>query len=212
MSILRLGIDSGYCTNEVYTWVRQQGAGRVLALDPHGRETAAIVGQPSPVDVTVGGKKIKRGVKVWPVAVSRYKSEFYGLLRLDKPEGDTPTPGFCHYPDMPLSFFKQLTNEQLVQRTNNRGFRVSEWQKMGPNEALDVRNYARACAAVVGIDRFTEKDWLAFEGQLSVRPAEAVQPAPQVTAKVVETAPARAAAPPGGWFSGSRKGGSWFQR
>jgi len=163
LSLMRLGIDSGYATNEVYRWARQQGSARVLPLDPHGRETAAIVGQPSPVDVTVGGRKIKRGIKVWPVAVSRYKSEFYGFLRLDMPIDGELKPGYCHYPDMDIPFFKQLVAEELVSKTNRAGFHAAEWQKTGPNEALDCRNYARACASVVGIDRFRDHNWKTLE-------------------------------------------------
>ena len=39
------------------------------------------------------------------------------------------------------------------------------------NEVLDARVYARAAAAVVGLDRFTEVDWLALERVVGAVPA-----------------------------------------
>lgn len=191
MPIIRLAIDSGYATQEVYAWARKKGPGRVMVAKgvDHG---AAVVGQPSAVDVNYQGKKIARGIKVWPVNSSALKSEFYGWLRLDKPtaeSGDQFPPGYCHYPEMNEEFFRQLTAEQLVTRTV-RGYRKSEWQKShARNEALDVRNYARGAASVFGMDRFGETQWKQLEAQILDRvprraaasipaPAELAPPAP----------------------------------
>lgn len=188
MPIVRFAIDSGYATQEVYSWARNQGPGRVMVVKgvDHG---AAIVGQPSAVDVNYAGKKIVRGIKVWPVNSSALKSEFYGWLRLEKPtdealaDGVEFPPGYCHYPEMDEEFFRQLTAEQLITRLV-KGYRRSEWIKShARNEALDIRNYARAGASVFGIDRFREPQWAAMEAQL--RPIEVVvaevPPAPSAT-------------------------------
>lgn len=180
MPIVRFAIDSGHATQEVYAWSRLQGPGRVLVVKgvDHG---AAIVGQPSAVDLNYQGRKISRGVKLWPVNVSALKSEFYGWLRLDKPTdedlalGTEFPPGYCHYPEMNEEFFRQLTAEQLISRIV-KGYRKSEWVKSHVrNEALDIRGYARAGASVFGMDRFREPQWLQLEAQIAERAIEAAE-------------------------------------
>lgn len=85
------------------------------------------------------------------------KEELYRWLRLDRPTEESRSPfppGYCHFPKYGEEFFKQLTAEQLVTRVI-KGYRKPEWQKTRDrNEALDVRVYARAAAAVHG--------WIAF--------------------------------------------------
>lgn len=168
LGIVGMAVDSGWATQEVYAWARQQGPGRVLVIKGHESGSAPI-GQPSAVEVTVAGKRIKRGVKVWPVATSMLKSEFYGWLKLERPtveSGEPFPPGFCHYPQMPEEFFKQLTAEQLIPRLV-KGYRRMEWVKTRErNEGLDTRIYARAAASQFGIDRFNERHWKALEAQL----------------------------------------------
>lgn len=151
LPILRMAVDSGYATSEVYAWARRQPSGRVMAVKGYDQATA-IVGQPRPVDVNYGGRRIPRGMKVWPVGVSIIKSETYGWLSMDRPlEG--PAPGYIHLPDwLDDEACKQLTAEQLMTRIV-KGYRRPEWQKTRErNEMLDCRVYARA-AASVWIDR-----------------------------------------------------------
>lgn len=160
--IRMLAVDSGYNTQHVYNWARKHPMTRVMAVK--GVDTSSVaLGLPSTVDVTVGGKKIKRGFKVWPVGVSILKSELYSWLRLDKPiDGDSYPHGYCHFPQYGDEYFKQLTAEQVVARVV-RGFRKYEFEKLRDrNEALDMRVYNRAAAIAVGIDRFTEAQWQQF--------------------------------------------------
>jgi phage terminase large subunit GpA-like protein len=64
-----------------------------------------------------------------------------------------------HFPKYGEEYFKQITAEQLVTRIV-KGYRRMEWQKTRDrNEALDCRNYARAAAAVYGMDRFMDAHW-----------------------------------------------------
>lgn len=148
-AILMLAIDSGYNTQQVYTWARRYN-GRVIATK--GQSTArTLIGPPTAVDVTTRGKKIARGCKVWPVGVDIAKAELYGWLRLESVIG-----GYCHFPQYGEAFFKQLTAEQLVSTVNKRtGRAVLEWQLIPgrENHFLDCRVYARAAAAVLGVDR-----------------------------------------------------------
>ena len=122
--------------------------------------------------VTVSGKKIKHGCKLWPVDVSACKSELYGLLGKDRPaEGDPYPAGWVHFAsDLDEEFFRQLTAESL-QTHVVKGYRKTEWIKTRErNEALDCSNYARAAASVVGMDRRGSDDrwWSRLEAHLGV--------------------------------------------
>jgi phage terminase large subunit GpA-like protein len=183
LPIAKMAVDSGYATNDVYAWVRAQG-GRAIAVD--GRPRGNIpVAHPKPVDVTIGGKRIANGLKIWPVATGLLKSELYGWLMLSMPtdeeldRGEIYPPGFCHFPPYDAEFFQQLTAEQLVTRYE-KGFPKPEWQKTRPrNEALDCRIYARAAAYVVGLDRFKDEQWRELEGRAEAMKARiANTPAP----------------------------------
>jgi len=191
LGIVRMAVDSGYATQEVYGWARRQGPGRVLVIKGH-ESGSAPVGQPSAVEVTIAGKKIKRGVKVWPVATGMLKSELYGWLKLERPteESNAPfPPGFCHFPRLPEEFFRQLTAEQLVPKVV-KGYRRLEWVKTRErNEALDTRVYARAAAAQYGIDRFTERHWKRLEEEVGAT-AEPAGDEPAETVVVPRLKPA----------------------
>jgi len=179
LPIMKLAIDSGYATAEVYSWTRQHGGARAVVIKGDAR-AAAPVSAPSPIDVGPQGKRIRWGVKVWPVNGSIIKEELYRWLRLDRPsEEDSPyPPGYCHFPKYSAEYFKQLTAEQLVPRIV-KGYRRSEWQKTRErNEALDCRVYARAAAAVYGLDRFRDDRWQAVEEQLATLVEQARQGAP----------------------------------
>jgi phage terminase large subunit GpA-like protein len=130
----------------------------------------SLIGQPRPVDLSYRGKKIARGIRLWPISTGMAKSEFYGWLNLDRPteeSGDPHPPGYCHFPQMPEEFFKQLTAEQLITKVI-KGYRHSEWVNTRErNEALDTRIYARAAAAQFGLDRMSPGHWAALEKQLA---------------------------------------------
>lgn len=165
-----LAVDSGYNTQHVYNWVRQQPPDRVLAVK--GRDTLQVVaGSPQISDVNWNGRKIARGVRVWPVGVSQIKSELYGWLRQEKPTDESKgfPPGYCHFPEYPEDYFKQMTGEQLVVRMVRGNFRRYEWEKTRErNEALDARVYARAAAFVLGVDRYTPEQWASLEQVLGI--------------------------------------------
>lgn len=160
MPIRMAAIDTGFRTQEVYRWVKSQSAMRVMAVK--GREQqATIISQPSTVEVTVRGKRIRGGIKVWPVGVSVAKSELYGWLRRKLPSNleDGLPYGWCHFPQHPEEYFKQLTAESLVSRIV-RGYQKYQWEKTRDrNEALDCRVYNRAAAMTVGADRWDDKRW-----------------------------------------------------
>ena len=182
MPILRVAIDSGYASQEVYAWARQYGGGQTIVIKGDSRSPAPV-SQPSPVDVGPQGKQLRYGVKVWPVNSGMIKEELFRWLRLERPteESGTAHPsGYCHFPQYGEEYFRQITAEQLVTRVI-KGYRRPEWQKTRDrNEALDCRVYARAAAAVYGIDRFQEEHWKALDEMLASlpRPGAPVVPKP----------------------------------
>jgi phage terminase large subunit GpA-like protein len=118
---------------------------------------------PKPVDVTASGRKIRRGVNLWPVGSNLLKQEVYSALKLDRPteeSGDPLPPGWCEFPAYDEGYFKGLCSEQMERVKGRRGYHVWQWRKVYErNEPLDCRCYGRAAAAIKGIDRWTDEDW-----------------------------------------------------
>lgn len=165
LNIRMLTVDSGYNTQHVYNWVRNQDPNRVRAIK--GQDHLQMVfGKPSDVELNYNGQRIKNATRVWPVGVSLLKSELYGWLKMEGAKDDKEyKPGFCHFPQYDENYFQGLCSEQLVQ-VNVRGRPALQWQKkFERNEPLDCRNYARAAASMFGIDRFTEEEWEILKGQ-----------------------------------------------
>jgi phage terminase large subunit GpA-like protein len=132
MQIVRMAVDSGYATQEVYSWARTQASARVMVVKGVHQD-ALPVGQPTALDVTHAGKRVSRGIKVWPVSVGILKSELYGWLRLERPSEESGVefpPGYCHFPKYQEEYFKQLTAEQLVTRVV-KGYRRTECKRRG---------------------------------------------------------------------------------
>lgn len=169
LQISKLAVDSGYNTQHVYNWVRNHPIDRVLAVK--GRDDLQLmVGMPHSVDVTTAGKKVRRGVRLWPVGSSVIKRELYANLKQKAPlnPGDPYPNGHCHFPQYDEDYFKQLSAEQIVVRVV-KGYTRYNWEKTQErNEALDCRVYARAAAAVVGLDRYSEEHWREFEAALGI--------------------------------------------
>ncbi len=174
LGLARLGIDSGYEAPAVYAWARRQGWGQVLPIKGvEGFNRSAPVSGPTHVDATEGGVKIKRGARLWTVAVATFKSETYRFLRLAAPteedEGGRHPAGYIHLPrGVDAEWTRQLASEQLVTVKTRRGFTRLEWQKLRErNEALDCRVYARAAAWIAGADRWPERKWRELEEQVA---------------------------------------------
>jgi phage terminase large subunit GpA-like protein len=188
---------------------------RVIAVK--GVDTASVlIGTPSPVDISNNGKQLKRGYKVWPIAPNLAKSELYGWLQLFEPteearaNGAGRPPGFCTFPQYGETFFQQLTAEHLVAHKVRSGFVKFTWELIPgrQNHALDCRVYARAAAALVGLDRFRESDWAILEQRVgAITP---VLPSPMATSQPVATPqPAKVQARRSSWLGSSR--GGWLK-
>lgn len=173
----RLALDTGFATQEAYAFVRGVRDPRLMAVKGVARG-AALVGTPTAVDATSGGKKLRRGIKVFSVAGGIAKLEFYNNLRKSPEVADDGVTirypaGFVHLPKVDAEFLQQLCAEQLITRRDRNGFAIREWQKMRErNEALDCYVYARAAAAASGLDRFEDRHWRELEKQLGIASAD----------------------------------------
>jgi phage terminase large subunit GpA-like protein len=101
-----------------------------------------------------------------------------------------------------------LTAEHLVKRQTRRGIVKLTWEPIPgrENHVLDCRVYARAAAAVVGMDRFQESDWIHLERFAgSVQPTVRTQPATNPPAAPSRSTPGKTQ----GWLGGGR--GSWLK-
>jgi phage terminase large subunit GpA-like protein len=179
----RLALDTGFATQEAYAFVRSVRDPRLMAVKGVARG-AALVGTPTAVDATSGGKKLRRGIKVFSVAGGIAKLEFYNNLRKAPEVAEDGVTirypaGFVHLPKVDAEFLQQLCAEQLITRRDRNGFAIREWQKMRErNEALDCYVYARAAAAASGLDRFEDRHWRELERQLGLSPPETVTEQP----------------------------------
>lgn len=174
LKLNRVAIDSGDGENtmHVYAWARRH-TGFVMAVK--GRHSVGVsqpIAGPTWQDLTIGGKKIRRGVRLWTVGTSMLKLELYGQLQLEKPvDGEEYPEGYVFLPDGTTDeWIKQLVAEQLVSKNLRGGKSRSEWEQTRPrNEALDNAVYARAVTSALGIDRWTDAKWKLLLGQKSRR-------------------------------------------
>jgi phage terminase large subunit GpA-like protein len=139
-----------------------------------GLNRSSPVSGPTYVDAALNGRRLRRGARLWTVAVSTFTAETSRFLRLARPtdeeraDGAVAPPGTIHLPSLIDSeWCKQLVGEDLVTIRTRRGFARPEWQKLCErNEALDRRVYARAAAWIIGADRTSQAGWGQLERRL----------------------------------------------
>ena len=167
-------IDSGDQTQTVYTFCRAFQQPQVVPIKGLEHQTT-MVGVPKPVDVSEGGRKLRRGVMLWPVGSSMLKTDIYSCLKLERPtkeSGQELPPGWCDFPEYGEDYFKGLCSEQLSPSKNRSGYTVYRWEKIQErNEPLDCRAYARAAAAIKGIDRWGPAEWQSIRESLHIQDA-----------------------------------------
>ncbi|MDR2902505.1 MAG: phage terminase large subunit family protein [Lactobacillales bacterium] len=183
MPIRVMAVDSGYATQDVYSFVRQYtqatwgGSGAranmprtVVAVKGQSRDTAMILS-------TSKADTKKKGLKVWNVSGPVIKTELYRWLKMERIGEEASIYGWCHFPAYDEEYFKQITAERMVTRIQ-KGYPKQVWEKdpSRRNEALDCRVYARAAAAIYGLDRFTEKAWAEMEEGIPQAMAEPITP------------------------------------
>ena len=143
LKIVKMAIDSGYNTSEVYAFCRKH---QQQTIPIKGSDKVQIaVSSPKQIDYNRRGSKIGK-TKQWNLGVSLLKHELYSWLLIEKEEEKVP-PCYCHFPQYNEKHFEGLTAEDYIPAT-----RV--WKKRYErNEPLDCRIYARAASIIVGLDR-----------------------------------------------------------
>ncbi|MGX5723311.1 phage terminase large subunit family protein [Shinella zoogloeoides] len=189
LPIIRAAIDTGdgLTTSVVYEWCRLQGKGQVVAIKGDREKLNAVspVDGPKWMDVTVSGRKIKRGLALYMVSGPFFKQELYRYLRLEKPTDEDVAVGVCfpdgyvHIPQGATGeWVEQLVAEQLVTEKNKvTGFGKLRWVKTRErNEALDCRVYARSMVWHLGADRWSSSQWYKLEVQCGAETAKSAPP------------------------------------
>jgi phage terminase large subunit GpA-like protein len=163
ISLSAVDSGDGTTTAEVYAFVRKMGQRKVIAVKGRDNLPQAIV-PGGKVDVKRSGKRLGH-LKPWNVGSSYLKGEFYGQLRLEKPTSESGAaypPGYVFLPEHLAGeeICRQLVSEEIRRHKVRAGVFRQEWVKTRErNEALDGRVYARAAAALLGIDRWQEAEW-----------------------------------------------------
>lgn len=199
-----LAVDSGYRSHIVYAWVRKTQrinplTGRDVILATKGLKgwNRAAIGQPTLMDIDLGGRKIKEGAKVWGLGTWPLKASHYTDLHIERAPNTMVWPdGYYHFGTwIDDVFFRQITAESL-QDIRFRG-RVTgrEWVKNGPNHYLDCCVGNLALAEYLGLSSTTPDQWAALAAARGL-PAELSQAtlfAPERSKRVLDPSQADAA-------------------
>jgi phage terminase large subunit GpA-like protein len=172
-----LAVDSGYRSHIVYSWVRKNQ--RIHPLSGHDVILATkglkgwgrpAIGQPKLMDISLGGKVIREGVKVWGLGTWPLKSSHYtNLHRVREPDALLYPDGYCHHGAwLDDVFFKQITSETLQDIRFRGRITNREWVKNGPNHYLDCYVGNDALAEYLGISTSTQEDWAALAAHRGV--------------------------------------------
>jgi phage terminase large subunit GpA-like protein len=215
--IAMMAVDSGYRTQMAYNWGRRHPRSRVMVTK--GVSGAKmLVGQPTKVEVSVRGRKLKRGYQVWPIGIDLAKSELYGWLRLARGDGDPPPDppaGYCHFPaDYDEEYFKQLTAEQLVTTRDRKTNRAKHAWHVLPNREnhyLDTRVLNRIAAAVLGIDRMPRREKPKPPPSSASATSSRQTPPSSSSSSPAPPKPKKKKKPKGSDFWGGDRGGGWFR-
>lgn len=167
-----LGIDSGYRSHVVYSFVRTNqrvhtgsGLDIILALDGRDGWNLPAIGVPKLVDIDLEGRRTKQGCKLWPVGTWSLKSSLYTDLHKNGIRSGAleDPPGYCHFGLwVGETYFKQLTAEHLADIVVRGQVTGRKWDKSGDNHFLDTRIYTRALAEYLGMSSMTADDWAAL--------------------------------------------------
>ena len=162
-------IDSGGLhTSEVYQFAREKVAQGVIAIKGQSQANKPAIGRPTRVDINFRkvNKAIKKGGLVYPLGVDTIKNTLMGRLKNNK----VGSHGYIHFhANTSEEYFKQITAERQILKTNKAGFQVPQWVKKATtrNECLDtwVYSYAAMCFYISKFNRNTV--WQQLENKLN---------------------------------------------
>jgi phage terminase large subunit GpA-like protein len=142
MKIAVCAIDTGYKTDEVYSFVRPREYRGIIAIKGASQRGKPILTRPT--------RKNKGGVNLYTAGVFAAKDVIMSRLHIT----DENRPGYMHFPDrFPLEFFEQLTAEKKIS-TKKHGQIVQEWIPLrARNEAFDLKVYNLIALRIAYPDR-----------------------------------------------------------
>lgn len=170
MGLRGVAIDTGgHFTHQAYQFVHGHAT-------PNGPRLFAVKGSSQPgqpikskipkaMDITLAGRVLRRGVKLWMVGTDTAKDLFFGMLKVTQ-----PGPGRVHFSrELPADFYHQLTAEQRVLVRSAAQGQQYRWVLPGGarNETLDCTVYSLFTAMALGLDRYTDDDWQRVERTLT---------------------------------------------
>ena len=132
LTAARLLIDSGYRTNEVYTFCRRN---KQRYIPCKGKFPAQRPFWMSKQDVTISGKVIRHGITLLNFNTDIFKSWVHGQIREEK-EG---AQRWMLPQDVEDNMCRELVNEGRVVLPSGK----IEWQRSGPNHDLDCEALQR---------------------------------------------------------------------
>jgi phage terminase large subunit GpA-like protein len=191
--IRRMAVDSGYRPGDkwkrpdhmVYAFARKH-QGRVIATKGHETQSKPL--SPSMIDVTIGGRLLKKGLQLWHLDADYFKSWVHSRL-----QWPVNQPGAWHVPDdVTDDYCQQVTAEARVPKPSGR---VAWVRIRRENHLLDCEALNVAAAHSLGIHRLREK----------IAPAEETEPQDSQVLHVEQpTATRPAQRRRGGWINGWR--------
>lgn len=186
------GIDSGFRSHIVYTFVRgKMGMFALKGLDGWSRPA---LGTGTPVDIDFNNKRIRNGALVWGVGTWSLKGAFYDDLRKEgRAAGqDKDPPGYRHFGTwLDEVYFRQITSEYLGNE-NFKGRVRRVWKvRIGEeNHFLDCAIYNDALADYLGVSRLTPEEWASLASDRAapevVKNPDLFSPAP-IAAQVISS-------------------------
>lgn len=158
-----IGIDSGYNSDAVYSWVKRRH--NALALKGQDGWSKLPIGRADTPEIRKtglsAGKARKHGMKVWMIGTWGIKAAMMVYLaRLPKEGGGVPT-GYQHFPgNAEEEYFRHLASEFIEQVTDkDTGVTTRKWKQKGPNHWLDCNVYAWALTHFAGLWAWDEAQW-----------------------------------------------------
>ena len=144
MKISGCSVDSGgMATQSVYDYCMKRRSKGVIAIKGSSRQGGPIIGKGSRVDINYSGRVRKKSGIVYLLNTEDIKDRIYSKIK----GGDK----IFFHSETTQEYFKELTGEYRTEKTNNRGYPVSTYEKK-PNQAvekLDCCVYAYSAYALL---------------------------------------------------------------
>ncbi len=137
MNIVGSGLDTGgHRTKAMYEYCKARANQKVFAIKGANTVTAPITNKRV-------NQMIRNELNLFSIGVHTLKDEFYSNLAITEKGAN-----YCHFPNKPVyndKYFKMLTAEKRDEKGKYVKVRLR-------NEALDVRIYALAVMAILGVN------------------------------------------------------------